>query len=372
MLQTPELILLIAFGMVAAIQLFYHFRFFRLLAFHRAEPQTQTRQHAVTVIICTRDEAANLAVNLPGVLLQDYPSTCEVLVVNDNSVDETRYLLEELHRQFRQLRVVELKQEAMHIPGKKYPLSVGVKSAKHEILLMTDADCVPATEWWVLKMQEAYKDGIEIVLGYGGYQKRKGILNALIRFETFHTALQYLSYALAGMPYMGVGRNLSYKREIFFRHKGFTAHNHIPGGDDDLFINMAANRHNTAVVIDKDAFTISKPKTRFAEWVRQKYRHYSTGRHYQPKHRFLLGLYSASQFLVYPLFVVCLLTAGWQIALGIFALRLLVQAFIYYKAMDKLDEKNLWPWFWLLDVWSFFYYLIFIPALWKKPKQNWN
>ena len=372
MFPNPWYLSLGLFASVSAIQLFYHLRFFLRLALSKPKRPEMSREHPVSVIVCTRDEARNLTANLPGVLLQQYPSSHEVVVVNDNSMDDTRYLLDDMHRQFRHLNVIELKQEAKHIPGKKYPLSVGIKSAKYEILLMTDADCVPASENWIRRMQEGFTEGVEIVLGYSPYVKRKGILNRLIRYETYHTALQYLSYALAGMPYMGVGRNLAYKREIFFRHRGFSAHNHIPGGDDDLFVNMAATRENTAIVIDKEAFTLSQPKTSFGKWVRQKYRHYSTGRHYKPAHRFTLGLYSLTLFLYYPLFAAALLCGDWRIALAVFAPRFLLQAFIHFRAMAKLDEKGLWPLFWLYDLWMFPYYLIFIPTLWKAPKQSWN
>ncbi len=206
----------------------------------------------------------------------------EILVVNDNSLDETHYLLEALQQDFPQLQVVELKQEAKLIPGKKFPLSIGIKSAKHDILLMTDADCIPASEFWIQKMEGGFQEGTEIVLGYGAYHKRKGWLNKIIRFETFHTAIQYLSYALAGIPYMGVGRNLAYRKEVFFRHKGFSAHNHIPSGDDDLFINRVANRDNTALVLDKEAFTLSIPKKKWGDWWKQKQRHFSTAKYYKP------------------------------------------------------------------------------------------
>jgi glycosyltransferase involved in cell wall biosynthesis len=365
-------LLLISFAVVACIQLFYYLWFFRRLAFYHPKDKDLTRENAVSIIVCARDEAENLANNLPGVLVQTYRSTHEVVIVNDNSQDETRYLLEGLHKQFRQLNIVELKQEAKLIPGKKFPLSVGIKSAKYEVLLLTDADCVPASEYWLQKMQDAYSEGIEIVLGYGAYIKEKGILNILIRFETFHTALQYLSFALAGLPYMGVGRNLSYKKQVFFRLKGFASHNHIPGGDDDLFVNMAATKENTAIVIDKEAFTLSKPQSTFGNWIRQKYRHYSTGKYYKPLHRFLLSLYSGTHFLFYPLFIATLIFSDWKISLSIFFLRLLVQGIILFKSMDKLDEKGLWPWFWLLDIWMFFYYLIFMPSIWKRPKTSWR
>jgi cellulose synthase/poly-beta-1,6-N-acetylglucosamine synthase-like glycosyltransferase len=365
-------ILFAVFCIITLVQLFYYARFFRLLAFYKPETKQKSQQHPISVVICARDDAPKLTLNLLGSLAQTYPSTYEVVVVNHNSQDDTRYLLDEFKKTYKGLHIVNLEQEAIGIPGKKYPLSIGIKEAKHEIVLLTDADCVPASEFWIEKMQDGFNDGIKIVLGYGSYKKRPGTLNKMIRFETFHSALQYLSYALAHMPYMGVGRNLSYKKELFFSNKGFSSINHLPGGDDDLFINMVANDSNTNIVIDPEAFTLSEPKKTFNEWINQKIRHYSTSRYYKPKTKLLLGLYSASHFLFYPVFILCLFVFSWQWALTVFAIRLVVQSIIFYKTMEKLNEKDLFPWFWLLDIWMFFYYLIFMPALWRKPRKTWS
>ncbi|MEO6134639.1 MAG: glycosyltransferase, partial [Ginsengibacter sp.] len=280
-LAHPGYLLFTGFCIIVFIQLFYYLFFFSRLAFYKKKSKNISQTHPVSVIICSRDEAANLVKNLPGALVQNYKTTHEVIVVNDNSFDESKYILEEYKREYKQLQLVELKQEARFIPGKKFPLSIGIKTAKHEIVLLTDADCVPASEFWIDKMQEGFDEGIEIVLGYGPLHKKKGFFNKLVRWETFHTALQYLSYAQAGTAYMGVGRNLSYKKSVFFRHKGFSSHNHVPGGDDDLFINKAATKKNTAIVIDKDAFTLSEPPTGLKHWVRQKKRHYTTSKFYK-------------------------------------------------------------------------------------------
>ena len=360
------------FCFITLIQLFYLWFFFRRVSFFKSPQKEKSQQHPVSIIVCARDEAASLAKNLPGVLVQTYPSTHEAVIVNHNSQDETRYLLEELKKTFKDLRIVNLEQEAKGIPGKKYPLSMGIKEARHEILLLTDADCVPASEFWLQKMQDAYDEGIEVAIGYGAYYKSPGLLNKIIRFETFHSGIQYLSYALAGIPYMGVGRNLSYKKDIFLRNKGFSSLNHVAGGDDDLFINKVANAGNTRVVIDPEAFTLSEPKKSFRDWSRQKNRHYSTGRYYKPLHKFLLGLYAGSYFLFYPLFIACVLLYDWRLACAVFLLRLISQGYIYYKAMAKLNEKDLFAWWWVLDIWMFVYYLIFAPALWKKPRKTWN
>ena len=371
---TPDwrLILFVSFCVVTIIQLLYYWGFFSHLAFYKKPGKEKSQQHPVSVIVCARDEAPNLARNLPGLLVQTYSSTHEVIVVNHNSQDDTRYLLEEFKKTFKGLYVVNLEQEAKGIPGKKYPLSIGIKEAKYEIILLTDADCVPATEHWIYAMQNAYDEGAEIVLGYGSYYKRPGLLNKLIRFETFHSALQYLSYALAGKPYMGVGRNLSYKKELFFNSKGFSSINHVPGGDDDLFVNKVATATNTRIAIDEDAITLSEPKKTFGNWLRQKGRHYSTARFYKAGHKFLLTVYNLSFFFFFPLFVTSLIFFDWRLALGVFSLRFITQAIIYYKAMHQLQEKDLFAWWWLLDLWMFVYYCIFAPALWKRPKNTWK
>lgn len=345
---------------------------FRKLATYQPEEKNTTVQHPVSIIVCARDEAHNIVKNLPGILVQDYKTTHEIVLVNDNSTDETKYVIDEFKRSFKNLNMIELTQEAKMISGKKFPLSMGIKSAKYEIVLLTDADCVPASEFWIQKMQATYDEQTDIVLGYGAYHKKPGILNKLIRFETFHTALQYLSYALAGNPYMGVGRNLSYKKNIFFKNKGFSSINQIPSGDDDLFINQVATASNTKINIDPDTHTLSESKNTWSDWMTQKYRHYTTSKYYKTKHKFLLGLYSLSLFLVYPLLTLSILFFTWWIALAVYGIRFIVQAIIYFKAMKKLNEKDLFPWFLLLDIWMFFYYIFTVPAIWKAPRKNWN
>lgn len=367
----PEIVF-ISFCLMTAVQLFYYLYFFIRLAFYKKPSPESSMQHAVSVIVCARDEAQHLADHLPDILQQEYHSTFEVIAVNDNSFDDSKYVLEYLSKPFRNLRPIELKQEARHIQGKKFPLSIGIKEAKHELLLLTDADCKPAGSKWIELMQAAFVNGKEIALGYGAYEKKPGLLNKFIRFETFLSALQYFSYALAGLPYMGVGRNLAYRKELFFRNKGFSAHNQLPGGDDDLFINKVATKKNTAIVIDPDSFTLSEPKTSWSTWRSQKARHYTTSKYYKPVHKILLGLFSFSHFLFYPLFAVSILFFNWWMALSVFGLRLLVQGFIYYRCMTRLREKDLFWMYPFLDIWQWMYYLLFVRSLFKKPVSNWK
>ena len=367
-----KLTIFFCFCAVLAIQLFYYLYFFRRLAFYQPPVKKSSQEYPVSVIICARDEAHNIAHNLPGILVQKYKTTHEVIVVNDNSTDETKYLLDEFRKMFKNLNPIPLKQEAKMIPGKKFPLSMGIKSAKYEVVLLTDADCVPASELWIQKMQDGYYDGKQIVLGYGTFHKKPGMLNKLIRFETFHSALQYLSFALAGVPYMGVGRNLSYKKELFFNNKGFSAINHIPGGDDDLFINMVANKRNTAIMIEKDAHTLSEAAPTWSIWQKQKFRHYTTSKYYKAKHKFLLGLYSLTQVLLYPFTLAAILFYNWWLALALFALRMIVLGIVWFKSMKKLNEADLFPYFIFLDIWMSFYFFLFTPALWRRPAKEWK
>ena len=365
-------LLFILFCLVTFTQVFYFLYFFTRLAFYKKKNKSTSQTHPVSVIICARDEAANLAKNLPGALVQQYKTSHEVIVVDDNSFDDTKYLLQEFKKTFKQLHPVFLKQEAKFIPGKKFPLSIGIKTAKHEVVLLTDADCVPASEYWIKKMQETYDDTTEIVLGYGAFNKRRGFLNKLIRWEAFSTAIQYFSYALVGMPYMGVGRNLSYKKTIFYRHKGFSAHNHVLSGDDDLFINMAATKINTKINIDADAFTLSEPAKTWSQYAKQKKRHYSTAKYYKPLHKFLLSVYAFTHFLFYPLLVASIILYNWKFALIVFGVRFIIQSIVYFLGMKKLKEADLFPYFLLFDIGMFFYYLIFAFSIFKKPSKTWK
>jgi hypothetical protein len=211
------------------------------------------------------------------------------------------------------------------------------------MVLLTDADCRPVGPHWISLMAGGFSKEKEIVLGYGAYMSSNSILNRLIRFDTIHIALQYFSFALAGIPYMGVGRNMAYRKSLFYEEKGFTSHYNIHSGDDDLFINRAATQKNTRIVADPESFTLSQPKKSFKEWWTQKKRHLSTGQYYRWRHKFLLGLYTFSTVLFY-LFFVFLVALNYTIfpVLALFILRLVIQLFIFRKTLTRLNEKGIW------------------------------
>jgi len=272
-------------------------------------------------------------------------------VVNHASDDDTVFLLSELEKQYPHLKQITIQEDLNFFSGKKFPLSIGIRSARYDKVLLTDADCRPASRSWIREMVAGFRPGVELVLGYGAYNKQKGFLNKLIRFDTAHIAIQYLSYALAGIPYMGVGRNLSYLKQLFIRNKGFISHYRIRSGDDDLFVNRVAGRSNTTIALTPGSFTFSEPKSTFGKWITQKRRHFSTSIHYRFVHRLLLGTYSFSLLVYYTLFILLLSLAISPVpVLALFALRLITQFIITARCMKRLEEKDLVPWIPLFDL----------------------
>jgi len=333
-------ITLLLLVLATLIQLFYYWAIYGKVAFFKQKNEFVRSDEPVSVIVCARDEYYNLKENLPLLLTQDY-SNFEVVVVNHGSEDETNYLLRDLSDEYKNLKIVNVSQDLNFFTGKKFPLSIGIKSASYEVLLFTDADCKPASNQWLRRMAANFTEGTEIVIGYGAYSKKKSLLNLLIRFDTTRVAMNYLGFARFGMPYMGVGRNMAYRKSLFYRQNGFISHYRIQSGDDDLFINKAATKSNTRIEIRSEAHTISAPKSSLSNWLRQKRRHLMTGGYYKPLHKFMLGLFALTQVYFWVSAIV-LLVMWYQpyVVLGLIFLRFFSQLFITGKVMQKLSEKG--------------------------------
>lgn len=322
------------------VQLGYYLLVYIRLPLYRPPKKRKTKK-GVSVIICARNESENLERFLPIVLEQDYPEF-EVVVVNDASTDETEEVLSRLSARYVHLRFTTIPCNDTFSHGKKLALTVGIKSARYDQLLLTDADCYPASDRWLSRMVSNLTGDRQIVLGYGKYEKRKGLLNRLIRYETVFTAIQYLSYAIRGNPYMGVGRNLAYRKTLFLKNRGFASHYHLASGDDDLFVNENASAKNTAVEISGESHTISLPVTSFGEWISQKQRHLSAGKYYSTASRIRLAGEMISRLLLYiSLVLVCLYTPWIWHALIAFGVLAGVKLVLFKWGMRRLDERDL-------------------------------
>jgi poly-beta-1,6-N-acetyl-D-glucosamine synthase len=356
------------------LQVVIYLFLFRRLAVYRQPQPGQYVLPPVSVIIAARDEARNLSKYLPGILEQDYPDF-EVIVIDDQSIDGTGELLEEMQKQYPRLKIVTITEHVNEFAGKKLALTLGIKAAQHEILLFTDADCVPVSDQWIREMASAYtNENTEIVLGFSPYKVKSSLINLFIRFDTFYTALQYFSLTLAGMPYMGVGRNLSYKKSLFFRSKGFAPFLKVSSGDDDLFVNHNATPGNVAIQLNEESFIMSKPKKTWSEWVRQKRRHLRTGKFYKTKHKTWLSLIWIANVLFYTAVVlgIIFIRPLW-VAPAIFGIRLIFQTIFMFMSLQKLKMPGLWFFTPFLDA---VYQLIYMPVmgflgLFTKKRRAW-
>lgn len=324
----------------------------------------------VSVIISARNEAKNLSANLPFILQQNYPDF-EVIVVNDSSTDLSDVILLEFKEAYANLKIVTVTDADRYHTGKKFALTLGIKAAKNEHLLFTDADCKPVSQNWITRMAANFDGSVNIVLGYSPYKKAKNIVNPFIRFETIKTAISYFSAALRGSAYMGVGRNLAYTKTLFFSKKGFASHMHVLSGDDDIFVNQNATPANTAIETHPETFMYSIAKTSFSAWSRQKKRHYGAGRFYKGKHRFMLVSDALSGLFFYVFFSLSILLNVFPfITSGLFILRLIIQLVIYSRLFKQFDGRRLLYYLPFLDVCYYIFLNIFgLTGTVSKPVE---
>lgn len=357
-------------GMVF-FQFLYTFIYYARLAFYKEKKDLSKELPPLSVIIAARNEADNIYENLPFILTQDYPKF-EVIVVVNQSIDESKYILDAYQQQYKNLKFTIVEKNKHLRPGKKLSLSIGIKAAKYEHLVMTDADCRPASQNWLKEIGGKYSEKNKIVLGYGPYSKEKGFLNKIIRYDTSWIAINYLSFALAKMPYMGIGRNLAYTKSTYNQVNGFKSHYSIASGDDDLFIQEAAKNKNYTIAISSDSFMYSPAEKTWSSWFRQKSRHYTTSPSYQVIKKLMLGIYPLSLLIMYFSFVTLLFNEDFRwLSLILFGVVLSLKWWIQGKCFLKLNEKSFVAMFPIND----FLYAVCSPILYftreEKTTNKW-
>lgn len=367
------------FVLSIAVQCGYALYFFtRIFNLQKHPLNKQPAKTPVSVIICAKNEARNLELYLPAILAQRYMNEAgkpmyEVIVVNDVSEDDTEQVLYRLEQQYSHLwHVTVTKEQPREFKGKKFALGIGVSYASHPLLLLTDADCTPASENWLAYMVQPLENGKEVSAGYGGYIHKPGMLNAFIRWETMHTFLQYSTYALAGKPYMAVGRNLACTKHIFAQAQQSGVWNQLPSGDDDLLMNTCATAENTAIVAHPDSYTVSEPKYTWSDWLHQKQRHISAGKFYKDDTKAILAGYAVSHALCWLLFLVLLLYTDWMLIFMVMAMRCAMYWTIWETTAFKIRDKRLLMWIPLCDIgWAVYNFVLSPYIIWKN-KQQWK
>jgi len=366
------MIIFLLFALSGAIQLFYYLYFYLAVVTHKHSGMYQAPgNEPVSVIICARNEAVNLRNNLQAVLEQDYPDY-EVIVVNDCSEDDSYDILGEYLLNYPHLRISNVNKDPKFTHNKKFAQFIGIKAAKNQLLLFTDADCRPVSRKWITGMTSHFSPETDFVLGYGGYLKRKGLLNRYIRYDTMTIAMQYLGMALRGIPYMGVGRNLAYRRSVFFDNRGFGTHNHIISGDDDLFVNSNSTGKNTEVEFRKETHTRSVPASTLSDWVKQKKRHLKSSGHYKLRDILLLTAEPLSRMLFYSSFVILVVFLfPWTYVLIIFGLRLITQIIVISLVQKRMDERGLSVYSLFFDIFSpVINSILYMSNILARPAKN--
>ncbi len=342
-----EQILIYTFLFFTLVQFLFIFLADSQLLFYR-KPVAPSELPPVSVIVAAHNELTNLQKLLPLLEAQNHPEF-EIIIIDDRSDEDTQLWLLTQRQRFPRLKVVRIDQSPAHISPKKYAVTLGVRAAQYEHLLFTDADCTPQSQEWISSMAGGFSAQRQIVLGVSPYLKKNTFLNYIIRCETFFTAIQYLSFKLLGMPYMAVGRNLAYTKSLFLQHKGFSRHQHLLSGDDDLFVNEAATRKNTAICIQAEAHCLSQAKESWRDWWIQKSRHLSVGKYYRAGHRFVLGCLYVSHTLFWVLGIVGLFLVSWppqtwleQVFLAAFGARVFLKATFSYLAARRAGLSCTW------------------------------
>ncbi|RAJ22336.1 cellulose synthase/poly-beta-1,6-N-acetylglucosamine synthase-like glycosyltransferase [Gelidibacter algens] len=361
-------VLFYIFVAVFCVQIFFYGYVFSKVK-QKDHIRNSSHKPHISVIVCAKNEAKNLNRFLPYILDQDYPNF-ELVLINDSSKDSTLKVMQRFKTDHSNVKIINVKNIETFWGNKKYALTLGIKAATHNHLLFTDADCKPVSNQWISEMSNHFSTDHHIVLGYGAYAKvKKSFLNKLIRFETLMTAVQYFSYSKLGTPYMGVGRNLAYTKDLFFKARGFMDHMHIKSGDDDLFVNQIGEANNTTISLSKVSFTESLSKKTYSEWITQKSRHVSTAKHYKPKHKAALALFFISQILFFIIGIALLSTLFYlKIVVGLIVARYLTLFINLTLASKKLNEKDLIPYFPLLEIFLIVtQFSIFIKNLISRP-----
>lgn len=349
--DTTEKILLIATGVLFLIQILYYFCLYNRIhrrnrAVRRENVHFTQELPPVSVIICARDESENLHRNLHSVLEQDYPQF-EVIVINDGDRGESEDFLTLQEEKYPHLYHSFVPDSSRYISRKKLAVTLGIKASKYDWLVFTEANCQPQSDQWLKLMARNFTSRTQVVLGYSGYERGKGWLHKRVSFDNLFTSMRYLGFALAGSPYMGIGRNLAYRKELFYEQKGFSAHLNLQRGDDDLFINHVVTSENTRVETDANAIVRSQPVFRAKDWREEKIGYASTARFYRGPQRWLAGFETLSRMLFYGTWiaavVIGILNFHWVVAgIAFFSwiLRYTMQAIIINKTAKDLNDKR--------------------------------
>ncbi len=371
--ESMDLGALVVFGLIVLLQVLCYYGLYARFSFRKKKSKIAEQDVPVSVIVVVKDAASTLLKFFPRILNQQY-AAFEVVVVDDHSHDdETEMLVKEYQGQYPNVKFVSLSSSVSTIRGSKFAVSMGIRCATYDHILLTDAACAPASPHWLERMAKRFVGKKTIVLGYSSFAKRNNPFNRLLRFDNLQNAIQYFSLALAHSTYRGDSRNLAFDKSLFYRQKGFASHNHISCGIEDIFISKAAKPNNTAVEFSPESFTVLQRSVSYQDWRKHKMGLYCTRKMNTLKNRILLNGMAVLNFLFYAAlaFSVVLFLhrpALLSVALGIAAFRIVNQYIVFGAAAAKLDEKPVIPFILLYDL----FFAVANPLYYLSAKLNYR
>ncbi|RZJ73425.1 MAG: glycosyltransferase [Flavobacterium sp.] len=353
---------------ITLLQIAYYIGLFGKFSFAKLKA-ANPKKIPVSVIVCAKNEAERMRHLVPLLINQNYPDF-EIVLIDDASSDETLDIFEAFEKEHANIRLVKVENNEAFWGNKKFALTLGIKAAKKEYLLFTDANCYPATADWIAQMSSQFTLSKTIVLGYGAYEKIKNsFLNKIIRFDAMLAAIQYFSWAKAGRPFSGEGRNLAYKKEEFFKVNGYIDHMNIRTGEDALFLNQAATKKNTTICFSPESFTVCEPVKSFKEWFGEKRKDVFTASFFRPADTFQLRLFYFSQLAFLLLWILLLaLQFNWMIVVPVIVVRYATSWITLGYSAAKLGEKDVMYWYPFIEIILIFTQLnVFFTNLFSKP-----
>ena len=351
-------------GILFFIQSCYHLGLYRNLYLHSRKEKQETDTPPLSVILVAKDAASDLQKNLPAILEQDYPDFEVIVIYDQSSDDDCEDVLKLLEDKYPHLHHSFIPDSARYISHKKLGITMGIKASHHEWLVFTEPNCRPSGNQWLRKMARNFTNGTDIVLGYSNYEKTKGWFNRKVTFDTLLNAMRYLGKAVDGHPYTGCGRNLAYRKSLYYEQKGFTSHLNLQRGEDDLFINQVANGKNTRVEASPESIVrITAPHYQ-KDWHEDKVSYHLTSRLYKGFSRYLMGFETCTRLLFLLMVIVCtvygILTQSWIVlgaAIMLWLLRYLMQVMVFRKTSIALGERKFYSTLllfdWMQPLWNF-------------------
>jgi glycosyltransferase involved in cell wall biosynthesis len=358
---------LLIFTLIVFFGLLSYYLIFSCLSLAKQSTLDDDEKQGVSLIICAKNEAENLSRFIP-IWIKQTGVEFELIVVNDGSIDQTAEVLLALQKKYPTVKVIHLAPKQLsNLKGKRRALLAGIEKSSYDFVVLSDADCYPISQRHLAKMLSRFKPGVDIVLGYSPYEKRKGLLNKFIQIETTLTALQYLSFAFIGIPYMGVGRNIAYRKAIL-NERVFQKSNRTLSGDDDLLLAEVATRSNTMITLDLDNLVYTLPPSSFGEWMKQKQRHYSTAKYYNLLKIILVGGFPFLSILFYfALFLFLINDFEWTTVLSIYLAKWIIFVMFNYRNLQMLQNRRIIGNILFLD---FFWVVFLIFNHFKALKAN--